>query len=191
MKTADNQLRKVKTRYNRYFDACRRHTNDKVSPSDSVFVKASLAEQPHKLTPIATGLFLVVTVDAHTITIQRPNSLVEMVSRNRMLKASARQNNDKHDTEPQLHDLFRISDVPNRRHSHVFAPHDATSSERGTGSESAKLQQPFNVFSRHRTLSCYEPRKILDRTTKCHIPNCRRIETVAEEPQAPRTMNLI
>lgn len=66
LKTADNQLRKVQTRYKRYFDAHRRRIKDKISHGDSIFVDATLRDQPHKLALITMGSFPVAAVDTHT-----------------------------------------------------------------------------------------------------------------------------
>lgn len=70
-----------------------------------------LAKQPNKLALVATGSFPVVAADTHTITIKRPDSSVENISCNRVVKTATPRSDWASKPSCPIDDLSRILDL--------------------------------------------------------------------------------
>lgn len=79
--TVDQKLRDTQTWKFWLFDARLRKVADDDLLNDLVFIETTLADQTYKSTSVASGPFLVVAVDPHTVPIQRINSSGENISR--------------------------------------------------------------------------------------------------------------
>lgn len=57
------------------------HTNELVLLGNMLFVEATSIDQQRKLSLAASGSFFVLAIDTHTVTIQRPDKIVNKISR--------------------------------------------------------------------------------------------------------------
>lgn len=114
MNTADQHLRTAQALYRPRLGARLRHTSENVLQEDLVFVETTLADQPHKLASVASGPFLVMTVDPHTVPRQRSNTSYWKMSFSRGAEIADPRTNPKLEHLHALYNGSRILDLPAR-----------------------------------------------------------------------------
>lgn len=123
MDTAKRQRWLAQALYKSHLETRLRYKKNVASPGNMVFVEATLVNQPHKLTPDASGLFPGVAADTHTNTIQRFNKSSEKISCQRIAEMFRPHEHKVLAISFVLYDYYCILGLLARYHLHTVNSH--------------------------------------------------------------------